>query len=125
MILSRFVALSVSLIQKVSLLQYMNSGALHLGNYNSSAHFNTSIEHPADINHSLSLQVQGQGYIKELTHGLPRRSISMAVADSGESAAEGGGSLAVETVDYQNSVRGKPNAHSIPTKEDALEAVLS
>ena len=52
---------------------YMNSGSLHLGNYNSTTHFNASIEHPADINRSFSLQVQGKGYIKELEHGLHRR----------------------------------------------------
>lgn len=86
---------------------YMNSGALHLGNYNTSAHFNTSIEHPADINHSLSLQVQGQGYIKELSHGLPRR--ATAVADGGESATEDGGSLvAVETVEDRPHVLVQP-----------------
>ena len=38
--------------------------------------------------------------------------------DSGEGYGAGGSC-------YQNSVRGKPNAYSIPTKEDALEAVLS
>ena len=52
---------------------YMNSGSLHLGNYNSTTHFNSSVEHPADINQSFSLQVQGKAYIKDLEHGLRRR----------------------------------------------------
>jgi hypothetical protein len=91
---------------------YMNSGKLHLGDYNSSAaHINTSIEHPADINRSLSLQVQGKAYIKELTHGLPQR--ATAVANGGESSAQG--SLAVETVEGRPHVLIQPGRRLVIT----------
>jgi hypothetical protein len=110
---------------------YMNSGALHLGNYNGSAHFNTSIEHPADINRSLSLQVQGRGYIKELTHGLPRR--ASAVADGGESATQGGSLVPVETVEDRPHVLIQPgrrlvianlslNATAVPVAANVVSA---
>jgi hypothetical protein len=88
----------------------MNSGSLHLGNYNSSAtHFNTSIEHPADINRSLSLQVQGTAYIKQLSHGLPRRASSTALADGGESGgAQKSSSPEVEIVEDRPHVLVRP-----------------
>ena len=54
----------------------MNSGQLHLGNFNTSSPLNSTIEHPSDSSLRLSLEVQGKGFIKQLEHGLPRRGIA-------------------------------------------------
>ena len=55
---------------------YLDHGALHLGNFSGNPDFQSGAG--GMLNFTETLQVEGRGYIKELSHGLPSRRLALS-----------------------------------------------